>query len=148
MALQIAQWNLNFNAIGFPANRAASIEGSNSSLILPIDKNVLIKKISLDCVYNTQGNIVILDFDLFFELLNINNISTRSNSPLVTSGFISNNLFSININKSNPIINFNEYGNGILFTNYSTVRNKIILNNTANPITSNISFLISIYYVK
>lgn len=146
MALQIAQWNLELTLTGIPANRAYSFVGSNSSLILPTNKNVLIKKIALDAVYNNSGDIILLDYQLRFAYINIDDSVLLANRAITQTGLTSISSIPIILNKSNPIINSNVYAGGLIFSNNINLLNSLILNNSISALTSTVSFLITIYY--
>jgi hypothetical protein len=146
MALQIAQWNLTLTLTGIPANRAYSFVGSNSSLILPTDKNFLIKKIALDAVYNNSGDIVLIDYQLKFTYINRDNIELSADKPIITTNLIPMVVTTFLLNKSNPIINSNVIAGGLLFENNINQLNSFILNNSTSALTSTVSFLVSIYY--
>jgi hypothetical protein len=146
MALQIAQWNLTLNLTGIPANRAYSPVGSNSSLILPTQKNVLVKKIGLDSIYNQPGDICIIDYTLLFNELWFNGTDKIVDKPLTTTGLTNTEFIQYPLSKKIPIINVNRIFGGLLFTNSVFSRNNIILNNSSSAINSTLSFLLSIYY--
>jgi hypothetical protein len=146
MALQIAQYNLELTLTGIPANREYSFVGSNSYLILPTDKNVLIKKISLDAVYNNSGDIVLIDYQLRFLYINQDNISLSANKAIITTGLLPAVTIPFLLNKSNPIINSNVIAGGLLFQNNINQLSSLILNNSTSALTSTVSFLVTIYY--
>lgn len=148
MALQIAQWNLNLGLSTIPTNRQFNVVGSDSILLLPTNKNVLIKYIALDSIYNQSGDICIKDFTLNFSFFNFNNIQYEANNPIVSTGLNSQSNFYISLNKQNPFKTINKIFGGLNFFNSNTIRNSIVLNNSSNPINSTATFLLSIYYAS
>lgn len=149
MALEICQWNLSLSLSGIPLNRAYSPTGPTApatTLILPNNKDQLVKYVAVDCIYNQQGDILINDYELHIILFHFNNIQIRNNlffPPPTTLSTI-----QMTLNKSNPIIKVNEYLGGLIIANSTVFRNKIVLNNSTNPINSTVSFILSMYYDK
>jgi hypothetical protein len=150
MALQIAQWNLQYDlsSVSPTGSKALSFIGGNQSIILPTNKDVLVKKIALHCIYNQSGDDVVNYYSLNFRPYHYNNL------PIINNNYILiNPLFSANtnippiieLNKNNPIKNINCYFAGLHTVNNSTYSNTLIFNQTTNPLT-NASFLLSIYY--
>jgi hypothetical protein len=151
MALQIAQWNLQYDcsSISPTGNKAVSILGPTGGLdlVLPVDKDVLIKKISVDCIYNTPGNDILKYYSIFFRKLHrdralIENdrfiLINPSVSPLNLRQFLS-------LDKNQPVKNVNEFFGGLRIMNNVFDTSSLIFNQTTNNLTS-VSFLISIYY--
>lgn len=150
MALQICQFVANVNLTGIPANRVFLIPNPvfNQFLILPTEKNVLIKKIAVDCVYNQDGNLCVSDYTFQFFPIQYN-----SNIINVYNGISINNFFSdinsILINKKNNLQNLNILAGGLKINGFIggiNGQSSIKLSNTISTINSNISFLITIYY--
>jgi hypothetical protein len=148
MALQIAQWNLELNLTGIPANRAYSPVGPNTEFIIPSEKNVLVKYITLDGIYSQSGDIVLLDYQLTFTLIYVNNQRIRNNIPIVTSGISIPPFINIVINKNNPKINLNEQIIGLGGVSSNVERSVVKLNNSVTPITGNVNLILSMYYVN
>ena len=151
MALKICQFVANYSLSGIPLNRAVAPQGPNSNLIIPLGKNVIIKKISVDCIYNQGGDLLVFDYQLGFFFIDFKGDIIRPNHVNIinrpsTGGFDLNNI-GLSINKYNPVQNYFVKAGGIRITNYFDRFNKIVLSNTTSAILSNISFLISIYYV-
>jgi hypothetical protein len=149
MAYQILQFNIQNNLSTIPLNRAFSPAGSNSNLIFPNEKEVLIKKICLDCVYNQSGDILIEYYSLIFSFINNSNVEKRNDFARIINptleGFNFNSQL-IELNKYNPIKDVNYIAKGLRFINASFIRNSIVLNQSINPINSTLNFLLSIYY--
>jgi hypothetical protein len=145
MPLQIANFNIELNLTGIPANRAYSPSSFNSSLLLPNNQNRFIKKISINSIYNNQGDIIVNYYAINFRLINFDNIILENSTPIITSGFSQTQSIIYEINKNKPIININEFAEGINF-NTTALNNTLILNNSVTPIASTVSFLLSIYY--
>lgn len=150
MALEICQFVATVNLSGIPANRVLNIPNpvNAQSLLLPTNKNVLIKKIAVDCVYNQSGDLCISDYTLQFFPIQFNtNIINVNNGIIINNFFIDTN--GILINKKNNIANLSILGAGLklnLFTSGSNPQSSLVLSNTTSPITSNASFLITLYY--
>jgi hypothetical protein len=151
MAYKICQFVANYSLVGFPANQTIAPAGPNSDLMLPVLENVSIKKIAVDAVYNQSGDVLVIDYALQFAFLDVSRQLIRSENISVinfTSGGANNraNVFTT-IYKSNPIQNYFIKGAGLRFVIFNDRSNKIVLNNSGSPLSSNISFLISVYYV-
>jgi hypothetical protein len=150
MALQICQFVATVNLSGIPANRVFAIPNpvNSQSLLLPTNKNVLIKKISVDCVYNQSGDLCISDYTLQFFPIQFNtNIINVNNGINVNNFFLDIN--GILINKKNNMANLNILAAGLklnLFSSNFPLQSSLVLSNTTSPITSNASFLITFYY--
>lgn len=145
MALQIAQWNLQLTLTGIPANRAYSPIGPNTRLILPTERNVLVRKITVDAIYNNSGDIIINDYNINFFLIH-KNIEIFRNNFFVQNTSV--NEIIISINKKNPVYILNEYIGGINILSSNTYRNQLILNNSLSPLNNTVSFLLTMYYDK
>jgi hypothetical protein len=146
MALQIAQFVANHNLTGLPANRILLL-GNNTSvrMVLPNNKNVLIKKIAVDCIYNQQSAIVILDYCInvnfrFFDL----QLIQPNRFTVINSTAFGSNVISIQLNKQNPIINLNTIAGS--FDLSATGSNNFVSLGLGGTVNSNISFLITVYY--
>jgi hypothetical protein len=150
MALQIVQWNLQYDLSGVSptGTKGFSFVGGNQSFILPTNKDVLIKKIALDCIYNNSGNDVVKYYSLNFRIYHFNNIGKTNNDYILInpiSSATNETTPLIELNKSNPIKSINSFFGG-LHTDPNTIRsNTLIFNNTSNALTS-VSFLLSLYY--
>jgi hypothetical protein len=150
MALEIAQWNLQYDlsAVSPTGTKGFSFVGGNQSFILPTNKDVLIKKIALDCIYNNSGNDVVQYYSLNFRIYHFNNIA-KSNNDYILINPVNNPLNEqsplIELNKNNPIKSINSFFGGLHTLNNSVYANTLIFNNTSNALTS-VSFLLSIFY--
>jgi hypothetical protein len=149
MALQICQWDINYNVSSVSGNNAVSILPQNQSLILPTDQNVLVKKICLDCIYNNPGNDIIKFYSLAFALANKDNVFINNENYNILNAFNvgSNTRPFIELNKNNPIKNLNMKIGGLRLVNNFFDTGSLIFNQTGNPLTS-VSFLLSVYYVS
>jgi hypothetical protein len=150
MALQIAQWNLQYDcsSISPTGNKAVSISGPNNplDLILPVDKDVLIKKIAVDCIYNNAGNDVIKYYSIFFRKLHKDRILLENDRFILVNPLSAQTSRTfLSLDKNQPVKNVNEFFGGLRLVSNVLDNSSLIFNNTTNNLTS-VSFLISIYY--
>jgi hypothetical protein len=148
MPYKICQFNLTHSLLGIPANRAFNPTGIDSVFIFPEGKNVIIKKICLDCVYNQSGDLLIKDYSLGIYFFNYNDIQISNFNPIVINP---NNITQIPnisafLNKQNTFLDCDIIAGGFSMTGTNRRSNKIVLSNTITPITSNISYLLTVYY--
>jgi hypothetical protein len=146
MALQICSFKADYSLTGIPANRIFNpVNNSSTRFILPLNKNVKIKKIALDVVYNSNGEICVLDYSLGIQFRQFNNQLLPILNPILLNGSqLGFNSFSVFLNKKNPFIDVNfEAGDFII---QSAGRGNLIQLSNNGIILSNISFLITIYY--
>jgi hypothetical protein len=147
MALQICSFKADYSLSGIPANRIfAPVQNTSTRFIFPLNKNVLIKKISLNCIYNAQGEIAILDYGLCLNLRQFNNQLISIDNPIFINGVgsVALNPYSIFLNKKNSFINTKIIAGELIINSAGT--GSLINLSSSGIIGSNISFLISIYY--
>jgi hypothetical protein len=152
MAYKICQFVATLNLSSMTASRGNTFANPNTNqlFILPEMENKLIKKISVDCVYNSSGDLVLVDYSLQIGLININQTLLTPNFCNIVNptNFITNeNFYSINFFKENNIRNINLKAGGFRIGTPGYRSTKVVLSNSITPISSNVSFLITFYYV-
>jgi hypothetical protein len=151
MSYKICQFVVNYSLSSFPATRVQSFSAPTIDLLLPEEKNMFVKKIAIDAVLNTSGNIIIENYSFNFILLNKNNTINQNNNvrvinPTLLTG--SNNDIYFELNKYNPCKNINNFFGGIRLQTNNQLGNILILNDTITPLSNYVaSFLITFYYV-
>jgi hypothetical protein len=156
MAYEIVQFVATHNLSGITPDRYYSpgvIVGNTNQMRLPVEKNVLIKKIAVDCVINRDGDLAVSDYSIQLGILQFDQYFGNNNLTIVNPTSLANNLNhqTIYLNKKNPFINTHFFGYGLFLDHLTgTARGNIIgLSNIITPLAGvTVSFLISVYYEK
>jgi len=147
MALQICQFVANHSLAGLPANRILFLGNNpNTKCILPNNKNVLIKKIAVDCIYNQQSEVIVINYflNLRFEHYDLRPIVSNHFRAVNNSAFDTATPIIMEFNKLNPLIECNFIAGA--FDVSAIGSNNFISLGLGGLVSSNISFLITIYY--
>jgi hypothetical protein len=152
MAYKICQFVVNYNLSSFPSTRVNSFFApATIDLFLPEKENIFVKKIAIDAILNTSGDIVIENYSFNFILLNKNGSVKQNNNVRIinpTIGTFPYSIINLELNKYNPCKDINDFFGGIRMQVNNELGNILILNDTVSPLTGYVaSFLITFYYV-
>ena len=149
MALQIAQWNIQYdlsNLATFPNLANTFIgPGASTNIILPTLNNVFVKKIHVDCIYPNVGDRIIKNYTLFSHLLNRDRLVKQNNRGTIInsiSSLANRNNILYQFNKKNPCLILNELCAGFVIDTASLEINT----NGLNAVSGSVSFLFTAYY--
>jgi hypothetical protein len=146
MSLKICSFNCQYT----PTSQFQSFAGGNNVLVIPSNKLVIIKYISVDCIYSGPNNdIVINDFYFNLQLLDIQNNFLFNNRIRVINavqnfGNYQGQYYSFN--KKKPLLKINELGKSFrIFTN---ANHSIGISLNKAPISANdkINYTVNFYY--
>jgi hypothetical protein len=147
MALKIASFILSRT----PNANEQTFIGDNNDIILQIEKNVLVKKISVNAFYTSNNsNIIINNYSFLIQVLNRDRITISNNRLIIINP--QNNIANLNsqlfyFNKKNPVKKINLILGGFRLLNAANFGFGFVLNN--NPLINDlINYRISIYYVE
>jgi hypothetical protein len=144
MALQIASFDVRI----IPTNFERNVPGPTMpiDLIIPTEKDVIVKKIICNCVFSSPSNVIISDYSINFLLLHRDRINLSNNNLLIInpiSGFInSNQLIGFTKKSNSKLLNIKIGGLRFINSNFGS----FLLNNNNFLNTDNVIFKLSIYY--
>jgi hypothetical protein len=156
MALSIASFFITLNQSGF-TSRNFTFQTPDFSLLIPNEKDVFVEKISVNAIYNGQGNNIIDYYSLRFFIINTG-IQTGFQNNIPNNQFkiinpITNQInftdINYNINSNQPTIYINEKIFGLRFNNSITTGasgSSLIFNSSGSALNNSVSFIVSIYY--
>jgi hypothetical protein len=146
MGLKIARFECN----RIITSQNNSFTSGNNDIILPLNKNVLIKKVIVNCVFNrANSGIIINDWFLNLQLLSFTNNINSNDRPILINPTNNSTIPGSNVislNKNNPFQNLNEIFGGFRLSSAIGLSNFYTLNNNTFLVNDSLNFNISIYY--